>query len=204
MAVDGNVSVSPTVTTIYTLTATGPGGTASATVTVTVNVAAPAPTVVSFTATPATITSGGSSLLEWVTTDTDSVTIDPGIGTFAGNTGSSLESPTLTTIYTLIATGPGGTASASVTVTVNVGPAPSISISLATWEASTGNAAIAGSVFPAGSSVTVYVPGTTTNGIACTGGGNIIATLATDGAGNFAAETGPGGLLSNPGEYCVD
>ncbi len=81
---------------------------------------------------------------------------------------------------------------------------PSITISLATWEASNQVGAIAGTVFPAGSSVIVYVPGTTTDGIVCTGGGIITATLATDGAGNFAAESVTGAIPTNPGEYCVD
>jgi len=120
--VNGSIPVSPTVTTVYTLTATGPGGSTTANVTVTVN--QPAPSIGSFSATPASIIVGNSSTLSWSTTNATSVTINNGVGSQPVN-GSVPVSPTVTTIYTLTATGPGGSTTANVTVTVNQ-PAPSI------------------------------------------------------------------------------
>ncbi len=113
--VDGAVAVSPVVTTTYTLTATGPGGVATATATVTV---IPAPRIDSFTATPAVIVEGGSSTLEWATTNVDSVSIDNGIGAQPVD-GSIIVSPAATTTYTLTATGLGGTVTATATVAVS-------------------------------------------------------------------------------------
>jgi len=112
--VNGSVTVIPAGTTTYTLTATGPGGTATASVTVTVD----APSVISFTATPPTITAGGSTTLRWTTTNATSVVINNGVGSQPAN-GSADVLPTVTTVYTLTAIGPGGTSSSTVTVTVN-------------------------------------------------------------------------------------
>jgi len=79
---------------------------------------APAAPTVSFSASPATITSGQSSTLSWSTTNASSVSIDNGIGTEPAN-GSLVVSPTATTTYTITATGAGGTKTATATVTVN-------------------------------------------------------------------------------------
>jgi DNA-binding beta-propeller fold protein YncE len=116
---NGSLSVSPaatspTTTATYTLTATGPGGTVTAKTTVTVK--AVLPTVVSFTASPATINAGQSSQLTWTTTNATSVSISGVSGTHPGN-GSVSVSPAKTTSYTLTATGAGGTATATTTVT---------------------------------------------------------------------------------------
>ena len=67
----------------------------------------PPPTITSFTATPASITSGQTSTLAWTTTNATSVTINPG-GLTGGASGNVVVSPTTTTTYTLAATGPGG------------------------------------------------------------------------------------------------
>ena len=113
-----STSVSPNTTTTYTLTATGLGGTTTATVTVTVNPPTlVAPTISSFTASPTAIIIGNSSTLAWSITNTTSVTIDNGVGTF-GPSGSTSVTPNTTTTYILTATGPGGTITRSVTITV--------------------------------------------------------------------------------------
>ena len=114
----GTASVSPASTTTYTLTATGPGGTITKTATVTVT--QPAPTI-SFSATPANISSGQSSTLVWNTTNAASVTIDNGVGSKPVS-GSATVSPSATTTYTLTATGPGGTLTSQATVTVSNRP----------------------------------------------------------------------------------
>lgn len=82
--------------------------------------------VVSCFASPATITSGQSSTLSWVTENADSVVIEPGVGSVAV-TGSVSVTPTSTTTYRILASGAGGqTSSCTTTVTVNEGALPRI------------------------------------------------------------------------------
>lgn len=117
----GSVTVSPSATRTYTLTATGPVGTVTKQVTVTV---VPPPTA-TFTATPAIISTGESATLAWTTTNATTTSIDNGVGP-VGSSGSTTVSPTSTTIYTLTASGVGGSAAKQVTVTVTP-PKPQIS-----------------------------------------------------------------------------
>jgi len=122
VAVSGSGSVAPSTTTTYTLTASNAGGQASASVTVTVaGTAGGEVSVTSFTATPASITAGGSSKLEWNTTNAVRVFI-VGVGAVTPN-GSVDVSPAQTTTYTLNATGADGKfASRKATVTVGTVP----------------------------------------------------------------------------------
>ena len=119
----GSTSMSPTATTTYTLTATNAAGSAMSTLTVTVN-GASKPTISSFTASPASITSGSSSTLSWTTTGATSIAITPGTFTSTLASGSTSVSPTATTTYTLTATNASGstTSTATVTVTASGGP----------------------------------------------------------------------------------
>ncbi len=119
---EGSVSVSPAVTTEYTITASGPGGTAESSVTVTV---IPRP-VVNITADPERIDYGSSSIISWTSEHADSVVIDQGIGQVDPN-GSLAVFPKQDTTYTITATGPGGTATASVTVIV-INPPPRLTM----------------------------------------------------------------------------
>ena len=115
----GTQSVSPTATTTYTATATGPGGKTAASATVTV-VPNPSPTV-SITASPTSITSGGSSTLTVTAANSNRVTVtgtDGSTYTLPPTGGTQSISPTKTTIYTATAAGAGGSATASTTVTV--------------------------------------------------------------------------------------
>ncbi|MDX2511242.1 MAG: sugar-binding protein, partial [Desulfobacterales bacterium] len=118
---DGSLIVSPSVTTTYTITATGTGGTTSSDVTVTVW---QVPTI-SFSAEPGSILQGESTLLSWATALADTVSIDQGIGIVA-NDGSMTVSPSETTIYTLTATGPGG--SVSEQAAVEIQPTPPVGL----------------------------------------------------------------------------
>lgn len=77
------------------------------------------PVINSFTASPSTVSPGGSSTLSWNCSNTTSVTISGVAGTF-GAVGSTSVFPSATTTYTLTATG-SATATASVTVTVSTG-----------------------------------------------------------------------------------
>jgi OmpA family/PKD domain len=92
------------------------GGQSSAQVYIT-TVASTAPTIVSFTASPTSITAGQSSTLSWSTTGATTVTISS-IGNVPLN-GSDPVSPTVTTTYTLTATNANGSVNATATVVVN-------------------------------------------------------------------------------------
>ncbi|MBI4912161.1 MAG: hypothetical protein HY823_05445 [Acidobacteria bacterium] len=80
----------------------------------------PAPSISSFTASPATITAGGSSTLAWAVSGANSLSIDPGVGPVSGT--SKSVSPAATTTYTLTASNGGGNATATATVTVVAPP----------------------------------------------------------------------------------
>lgn len=74
------------------------------------------PTISSFTASPATITSGSSTTLTWSTTNSSYNVISPAVGVISGN--SVTVSPTATTTYTLYSTNQYGQTTTTVTVTV--------------------------------------------------------------------------------------
>jgi len=83
----------------------------------------PAPTVTSFSASPASMTSGQSSTLSWAVSNATSVTIDQGIGSVAAS-GTRAVSPAATTTYTLTASNAAGSTTAQTTVTVGAAPPP--------------------------------------------------------------------------------
>jgi hypothetical protein len=116
---NGSMTVTPTTTTTYTITVSNTVLTATASAQVTIAVPLP---LVTITALPVAIQPGETSTLTWTTANTDAVIIDNGIGSVPLN-GSIPVSPLLTTIYTITATGPGGTSSASASVQV-IYPAP--------------------------------------------------------------------------------
>ncbi len=109
----GSTVVSPAVTTVYTITVNGIGGSSSSTVTVTVN---PLPTV-TIIPNPVTIFNGQSSVLTWGSSNVDTCTIEPGIGSVDLNSSITV-SPTETTTYTITASGPGGVVTADTTITL--------------------------------------------------------------------------------------
>jgi len=115
----GSMTVSPTQTTTYVLTAIGSSGAQQTqSVTVTVNQQQNC-SITSFTASPTSINTGGSSTLTWNTNNCTSVTIS-NLGYNVPVTGSQVIYPTQTTTYTLTAYGSnGGQQTQSVTVTVN-------------------------------------------------------------------------------------
>ena len=129
VALDGNQTVSPTSDTTYELEASNSAGSNTRTVTVTVNL--PPCVIDSFTASPGTITRGGSSTLSWTTTNATSVSIPGTSGTLAVD-GSVSVSPTATTPYTLTASGSDCTPDATDTATVTVVDPPVIDTFTAT------------------------------------------------------------------------
>jgi len=82
------------------------------------------PVIASFTATPASISAGQSSTLQWSVTNADSVSISS-IGTVAAS-GSRSVTPAATTVYTLTATNASGSATRTATVTVTGSTGPTI------------------------------------------------------------------------------
>lgn len=114
----GSKGVSPMSTTTYTLTATNAGGSKTATVTVTL-ASVNAPVIISFTASPTSISAGQTSTLEWNVTGATSLSIDHNIGAITPVTNGSMGvTPTVTTIYTLSATNDYGTVRATARVTI--------------------------------------------------------------------------------------
>ncbi len=150
----------------------------------------PAPEV-GISADPPEIATGGSATLSWSTTNADSVTIEPSVGSVAAS-GSVAVSPIETTTYTITATSPGGTATDSVTVIVY--PPTSVSISADPTSVNLGESTILtfsstgadsveiepgiGSTAPSGS-VEVTPAETTTYTISATGKGGTASASVT-------------------------
>jgi peptidoglycan-associated lipoprotein len=86
-------------------------------------VSAPAPSA-QISATPVVISAGDQVVLSWRTTDATSTSID-GLGDVPSS-GVKTVTPTASTSYHLVATGPGGTADATAHVTVNSAPAVNV------------------------------------------------------------------------------
>lgn len=117
ISLNGSMTVSPSVTTTYTLVATGPGGTVQSEATLQV-VASPPPQQVTATLSvaPQSISTGQSATVSWQTTNATTATINnQAVALF----GSMAVSPTTTTTYTLVATGPGGSAQAQAILQVS-------------------------------------------------------------------------------------
>jgi hypothetical protein len=76
------------------------------------------PSIASFTANLASINSGSSSTLSWVTTGATSLAITPGTFTSTVASSSTSVSPTTTTTYTLTASNASGSTTSTATVTV--------------------------------------------------------------------------------------
>ncbi|MEN9390014.1 MAG: hypothetical protein RLZZ283_114, partial [Candidatus Parcubacteria bacterium] len=124
----GSKVVSPTDTTTYRATVTGPGGTETCKITIKVECSLPPPPpkpTCELTASPSEIQKGGSSTLTWSTTNATTFSIDKGVGavTPVGG-GFKSVSPTVTTVYTGTATGPGGSVECKRTIKVKDTPPP--------------------------------------------------------------------------------
>lgn len=121
-AASGSQVVGPlTQSTTYLLTCSGDGGSANASVTVSVMPVVPAP-VLTFTATPATVASNGSTVLQWDATYASSCTASgawSGVRELVG--AETISAITSQKTFQLDCIGSGGSASKSVTVTVSGG-----------------------------------------------------------------------------------
>ncbi|MDP2788728.1 MAG: peptidoglycan-binding protein [bacterium] len=121
----GNSQYPTTSSTTYPISCTSlSGGTVSDNVTVSAYSPTQTP-ITSFTATPATISSGQSSTLAWIATNATNCVVNPGnLG--SGFNSSVSVSPTVTTTYTVLCQGSAGVVTKSVTVTVT--PTSTLSI----------------------------------------------------------------------------
>lgn len=137
VGLNGTHQVTPGQTTTYELTAVGPGGATMAETIVTVTYLPPR---IQFAAHPASIFPGATATLSWSSEYADACVIEPGIG-LVELSGSINVSPAQTTIYTLAATGPGGTVTVEAPVAVTV-PSPILSLSAVPQTITAGQSAI--------------------------------------------------------------
>ncbi len=198
----GTQTVSPTATTTYTASAansTGTGTKASATTTVTVTPVAPPPApTVAITASPTSITAGGSSTLTVTAANATGVTVtgtDGSSYTLKATGGTQAVSPSVTTTYTATATGAGGKASAGATVTV-VPPvvAPTVSITASPTSISLGNSSTLTVIAANATGVTVTGTDGSTYTLNATGGTQAVSPKVT--TTYTATATGAGGKAS--------
>lgn len=135
----GTISTANVGTTTYTINASGAGGPAAPrVVTVTVNAGASVCQIISFTALPASVPSGGTSTLSWQTQNCNAGTLNGGIYSNKNENAqiASGTEPTgalfAPTTYTLSVTGPIGTDTRNVTVTISAALACAITSFIAT------------------------------------------------------------------------
>ncbi len=86
------------------------------------------PPTISFSVSPTSIIRGQTATLSWnVTGNIDSISINQGIGA-VNSSGTLTVSPQNTTLYTITATGPGGTVSSTANLTVYIPPQTTLSL----------------------------------------------------------------------------
>jgi uncharacterized protein YceK len=162
-AVNGSISVTPSVTTTYVFNCTGTSG-QSVNVQVVVNVAAIVSNTPTLTVTPATqtVNVGASAILALVSTNVNACKITGGAlnNVVIVQNGNYTVNPTLTTAYNITCTNAaGGSITQSATVTVNSATNSSGSLSLISMSAS-GLATIQLGTFVSGMTCAQYINGT--------------------------------------------
>ena len=183
----GTQAVTPAATTTYTAVATGASGNVSAATTVTVTAVA-MPTV-AISAAPASISVGGSSVLQVTASNATQVTVtgtDGSSYTIPPTGGTQTVTPTATTTYTALAAAAGSaTATASATVTLVAKTLTSIAVTPAT-------PGIAVGATQQLTATATYNDGTTANVTATTSWAAANATVATVNAAGLVTGTGGG------------
>jgi hypothetical protein len=116
----GTVQASVTTTTIFTLSASNGAGTVTKSAVVTVGPASNKPVILSFTGSPANLTTAGPSTLTWQVSNATSLSIDNGVGAVSGT--SVAVNVAATTVYTLTATNADGVTTAITAVVVGTNP----------------------------------------------------------------------------------
>lgn len=193
VALNGSRVVTPSGTTTYTLTATGNGGTVNCVKTITVTNVPPPPNapVCTLTASPTTLTQGNAGSLIWTTTNASSVRITS-IGGVEMN-GSRTISPSVSTTYTLTATGNGGTVNCVASVTV-VPPVQNTPICTLSVSRNTINQGEAVTLYWSGSNVTSMTIDQGVGSVNPTSGSQVVypGTSRT----YTATASGPGGTVT--------
>jgi hypothetical protein len=113
---DGTMTVNPAANTTYTITASNGMGSATSSTTLAVTPLSP-PVIAAFTASPAAITTGKTSSLQWNVTGEATVSIDNGIG-IVSSSGTRQLNPNATTTYTLTAANATSTITGTTIITV--------------------------------------------------------------------------------------
>jgi len=130
VAATGSMSVMPSSTTIYTISAVNANGSTNATTQVIVN-QTPVynmgnvdtqppiglPLINEFSASPTSVSAGGTSTLSWSVSNANTVNIQPGIGNVAAS-GSTTVAPSSTTTYTISAVSSNGSTNATTQIQV--------------------------------------------------------------------------------------
>jgi hypothetical protein len=215
-ATSGTLGVGPlSSSSTYTLTCdNGVGGVNSGTVTVQVASSNPAPSI-TFSATPTSVQTNGTSQLTWTTTNASSCTASGSWSGAQATSGSKSIGPlTTTSTYTLSCTGGGGTTSSNATVTVGNTPAPVVMISATpasvtsgtsatlNWSASNATSCTAsngwtGSKSGQGSESVGPLTTGTTYMLTCTGNGGSSQNSVTVAVTAVASQSSPAAAASN-------
>jgi len=176
-AVSGTQSVTPgaTGTSSYALTCTGSGGSVTSTATVTVT-APPLPTV-TIAANPASLVLGGSSTLNWSSTNATACTASGAWSGTEATSGMQSVTPTATgtNSYALTCTGSGGSVTSTATVSVTAPPLPTVTIAANPASLVLGNS--------------TTLSWSSTNATSCTASGAWSGTEATSGTQNLTPAT---------------
>jgi len=154
------VSITPAADTTYTLTVTGPGGSTTSTVAVLV---VANPVISAFSASPALITAGNTSILSCTFTGGTGV-ITPG-GSAITSGGTNNVTPATTTDYTLTVTNTAGTA-VTQTITVTVVAAPVITSFTNSGPVPSGSSALLTAQFTGGEGIVTPGLGAILSGVA--------------------------------------
>ncbi len=173
------------------------------------------PVINSFTASPASITSGQSSTLSWSVTGATTLSLNQGIGTVTGTSRSV--SPTIPTTYTLTATNSSGSVTSTATVNVTApgdtthptvsitSPAAGATVSgtaVALSATASDNVGVVGVQFKVdgvnlGAEDTTAPYGATWNSTLASNGTHAVTATARDAAGNFTTSSAVSVTVSN-------
>ncbi|MDR1813030.1 MAG: OmpA family protein, partial [Candidatus Fibromonas sp.] len=134
----GSRKVKPTENTVFTITAVGEGGTQTATAEIEV-AAGPVP-IILFSINPESIETGQSATLKWQVSNATEVNIE-GIGKVQLK-GTRQVKPTENTVYTLVATGDGGTQTETAEIQVKTPPPIEARVNLQGVTFGSGNATL--------------------------------------------------------------
>lgn len=185
VSLSGTRSVSPSSSESYEITARNEAGSASDQVIVTVVLPPSAPTA-QISVNPSDIVRGNCAILNWSTTSATQVQINGEVVTASG---TREVCPTVTTTYTLVATGPGGKVERATTLRVREPAAPTVDVSLGQSSIEAGKCVMVS--WTSSNAETVALNG---ENVSRTGSRQVCPTVST----NYSARaTGAGGTVTD-------